>query len=267
MTGFTKRWVLSLLSFAGALAPFRSRAKSQDAMPEPPSLDTVLASFPYEVITTTGAKATDDWTRLKTAGKGWPVVVGNDDNLRMILESLIFQSEQASRTSADILKASETLSMEDLKAWQASDGYGELDEPVGDWPVETQGGDLGLSVANDILTGKPYPKVHIVLVPTHNSWEVPAYLQWGGWNACPPPEYHVAILRSWHERFGAELAGLSGDVLDLQIAKPLRGKEEAMTVAKEQYIYCADIVDQGTNDISTLAATLIEQSWWSFWWD
>jgi hypothetical protein len=40
-----------------------------------------------------------------------------------------------------------------------------------------------------------------------------------------------------------------------------------MTVAKEQYIYCADIVDQGVGDISTLAATLIGQNWWSFWWD
>jgi len=230
-------------------------------------LDTVLASFPYEVITTTGVKALEDWTRLQTADKGWPVIVGNDDDLRMMLENFSFQSEQPLHMPADILKAAEGLSMKDLRAWQISDGYGELDAPIGDWPTKLQSGDLGLSVASDILTGKPYPKVHIVLVPTRNSWEVPAYLRWGGWNACPPPEYHVAILRSWHERFGTQLAGLSGDVLDLQITMPLRSKEEAMTVAKEQYIYCTDIVDQGTNDISTLAATLIGQNWWSFWWD
>ncbi|WP_414650247.1 DUF4253 domain-containing protein, partial [Duganella sp.] len=34
-----------------------------------------------------------------------------------------------------------------------------------------------------------------------------------------------------------------------------------------QYLYCADIVDQGTESIEALAATLLNARVWYFWWD
>ena len=31
--------------------------------------------------------------------------------------------------------------------------------------------------------------------------------------------------------------------------------------------YCPDIVDQGTDNLATLAAILMVSDWWFFWWD
>jgi hypothetical protein len=38
-------------------------------------------------------------------------------------------------------------------------------------------------------------------------------------------------------------------------------------LAKEQYAYCADIVEQGVGTIEALAATLLNGHIWFFWWD
>jgi hypothetical protein len=79
---------------------------------------------------------------------------------------------------------------------------------IGEWPIEPMGAPE-LSVATETLTGAPLDNVQIVILPTDDSSTIPAYLHWGHWNGCPAPEYHIAALRSWRERFGAELVGLS----------------------------------------------------------
>jgi hypothetical protein len=38
-------------------------------------------------------------------------------------------------------------------------------------------------------------------------------------------------------------------------------------LAREQYLYCGDIVDQGTGTLSRLATALMADDWWYFWWD
>lgn len=38
-------------------------------------------------------------------------------------------------------------------------------------------------------------------------------------------------------------------------------------VAKEQYGFCNDTVDQGTGTIKSLAETLVDSKIWYFWWD
>ena len=266
MLNFTKRGLLGALGAVGLTGPAHASDAQGGKTPDETSAQD-RAAFPYEIVTVTGAAALDEWTRLKSAGRGWPVVIGDDE----ALETIIWLSSPDNATLqpvADILKASESIAIpKDLKAWQVAYGYGDMEEPVGEWPSHVPNGDLGLTVATDILTGKPLEKVHIVLVPTDNSWEAPAFLHWGGSNACPPAEYHVAIVRQWHEQFGAELAGMGGDVINLQITRPVSDRKQAMALAREQYIYCADIVDQGVGDISTLAATLMGQGWWFFWWD
>ena len=92
-------------------------------------------------------------------------------------------------------------------------------------------------------------------------------MKWGGWNDCPSAEYHVAALKAWHDRYGAELVGLSGDVMNLHVTRRPGSREAALDLAREQYLYCADIVDQGVETLSALAATLMANSWWYFWWD
>jgi hypothetical protein len=140
------------------------------------------------------------------------------------------------------------------------------DPPMGEWPTSPNPSP-GLSVAYDILKGKPLAKVYIGIAPTDDWTTVPAYLRWGGWNDCPAAEYHVAAMRSWRDHYGAELVGMSFDTINLRVASKPKTREEALTLAHEQYVYCADIIDQGVETYSALAADLIANDWWYFWWD
>jgi hypothetical protein len=138
--------------------------------------------------------------------------------------------------------------------------------PIGDWPKEPISAPE-LSVATETLTGAPLKKVQIVILPTDDSSTIPAYLHWGHWNGCPAPEYHIAALRSWRERFGAEIVGLSHDVMNIRVQSRPPTREAALELAREQYVYCSDIVDQGVQTLNALAAVLMESNWWYFWWD
>jgi hypothetical protein len=138
--------------------------------------------------------------------------------------------------------------------------------PIGEWPdtPDTLG---GLSVANDIRTGRPLQKVLIGLAPTDDWTTIPAILRWGGWNGCPAAEYHVAAMRNWRDRYGAELIGMNFDTINLRVAVRPKTREEALALARDQYVYCADIIDQGVGTYSALAAALMASDWWYFWWD
>ncbi|MGV8973601.1 MAG: DUF4253 domain-containing protein [Rhodoglobus sp.] len=111
---------------------------------------------------------------------------------------------------------------------------------------------------------------HVALVPALAGWAVPAILGWsGGVNHEIEPAEHAATLRDWSDRFGAELVSLTGgdQVLELLVAKPPHGPEEALSVAWEQYVYCPDAVDQGVGSVTSLAATQVVSHSWYFWWD
>jgi hypothetical protein len=137
---------------------------------------------------------------------------------------------------------------------------------IGEWPTEVPPAP-GLSVAMDLRTGQAAQRVHIALIPTDDWTTTPAHLRWGGWNECPAAEYHVAALRSWRDRFGIELVGMNPDTLNLRAARSPQTRTEALELAHEQYVYCNDIVDQGVGTISALAASLMADPWWYFWWD
>jgi hypothetical protein len=140
------------------------------------------------------------------------------------------------------------------------------DPPLGEWPASADPS-MGLSVAHNLLTGKPLPKAYIGLAPTDDWTTIPAYLRSGGWNGCPAAECHVAAMRTWRDRYGAELIGISSDTINLRVATKPKTREEALALARDQYIYCTDIIDQGVQTYSALAADLMANDWWYFWWD
>lgn len=143
----------------------------------------------------------------------------------------------------------------------------EASEPeVGEWPADVDATGGGLTVA-DNLDGKPLDKVHILILPTKEPAAAPAYLRWGGWNACPAPEYHVAALRDWHRRYGAVPVAMTGDVINVRVTRRPASRDEALSLAREQFLYCEDIVLQGTDTFAPLAAGLMHSDWWFFWWD
>lgn len=115
----------------------------------------------------------------------------------------------------------------------------------------------------------PEPRVPepawFLLVPARHSWEVPATLSFGAWNACPSPQEHVTAMHGWHQRYGAQLVGLSLDRLAFSVARPPQTYEDALSLARQHRYYCSE----GNEDIpiEVQAMGLVGRAAWGFWWD
>lgn len=206
-----------------------------------------------------GDRATEVWESLRGAvdtTHQWPVVIGDEAAER----------DDDGRTPAAVLELARGI---DLSTWlkarvkEAPDEY-EADE--GEWP-KSPPPNKEFSVALDIGSGRALDHVWIVLVPTTDGAEVPAYLPFGGWNECPPDEVHVAALRKWQAEWGAELVCLSHDTMELRVAKRPETRDAAAKLAREQFVYCTDTVNQGLDTLRALAADRMASPVWYFWWD
>lgn len=76
--------------------------------------------------------------------------------------------------------------------------------------------------------------VAVVLLPTAHGWMVPAYISFFGAEGPGGAEKLVAILRSWHGRYGAELVAHFGTMLEFVVSRPPRSLDEAWQLAREQ---------------------------------
>lgn len=223
-------------------------------------------NLPYETLSVAGAEAVACCLQLREEGAGHftPVMLGDPKELNLLLD--VFKTNQ--RTPQEIITLAEKISMTSFMEKRLNEEEEDYyqDVETGEWrdeiaPVEHLTGHI------DIVQGVPLKTVAICKVPTPYSWEVPAYFAFGDWNECPTPEEHVALLRYWHEHYGAEIITLSNDVLECTVSRPPLDKEQALTLAHEQFVYCSDLVYQGTDTLSTLAASLYKGKTWFFWWD
>ena len=138
----------------------------------------------------------------------------------------------------------------------------------GEWPEDAEPtSPFGIAVSLTHDEDMMEQEVTLALLPVERGWEVPAVMKFGGWNECPKPADHVAILRYWHEQYGADVVSLTNDTLEMMVARPPRRKKDAMLLARDQYHYCSDIVTQGTDSVDALAAGLLRGEAWYFWWD
>ncbi len=76
-----------------------------------------------------------------------------------------------------------------------------------------------------------------------------------------------AILRSWEERFGAELVQIGYHTLTLTVERPPVTRDHALAVTAEHVAFCADNVTQGTDTLEACADLMIGGPIWHFWWD
>lgn len=283
----TRRWVIGGLATAGLTGATQKAEPiemKRDLSHLPPDKRAafeamyarMMAALPYERITVPGKDAMAAWEKLRASGRGWPLVIGNDEDVERIADQFTMGDPVVSGgpagprrpSPAQILAAAAKIQFPaDLYTWAEIPPPGEEKGLTGDWPSPPTEAAPGLAVAVDLQTGRLHDKVHILVLPTDKSWEAPAYLRWGGWNACPPPDYHVAALRSWHDRFGAELVGINGDTMNIRVRHPARDRRQALILAQEFQAYCTDIVDQGVGSMTALASELMREDWWFFWWD
>ena len=103
-------------------------------------------------------------------------------------------------------------------------------------------GAIAYTIPFDMATREPLPEVYLALVPTAVGWQVLAFLRYGGWNDCPHADAHVCMFKRWKDLYGAEVVGMSHDVVEMQVARPPLERSTALNLAWEQYMYCADIV-------------------------
>lgn len=78
-----------------------------------------------------------------------------------------------------------------------------------------------------------HESLFLVFLPTKNSWEVPAYVQWYGAERCGS-EVVVAQLKDWHEHYGAEIVAHYGTMLQLTVGSKPKSLNEALDLAYVQ---------------------------------
>ncbi len=106
----------------------------------------------------------------------------------------------------------------------------------------------------------------LLLIKADESWHVPAYLNYGHSNA-PKSAVHVGALRSWNERYGAELVELSFDSLTLLVPKAIENFDDASNLATEHFAYCKDSVLKADGSLKGLAQRIQHANIWQFWWN
>lgn len=238
-----------------------------------------LERFPYPLEIVHGRDALAAYERLKARDGHTPVVIGGPSELAMVFEGYEIGLEQEPSAALILERAGELRFPADLRAQKdrefaafrktypdiVFEDDDEADANDGDWPVDVEYGGAGLTVAEDVLSDEPWPRVHIALLPTRDPTEAPAYLRAGGWNDCPEAVHQVAALRAWRDRYGAELIGCSHDTMNIRVQRQPSSRDEALALAREQHLFCSDMLNEMT--LAELGAYLLENDWWFFWWD
>lgn len=225
---------------------------------------------PPAAVIVSGTEAIATWRKLRAGADGsgyWPIVCGDDDEATLLLENLSDSQFAPDSPDTVVRQAAQTSATEFFVRRKA---HYEANPPFegsirGAWP--SQASVQGFFLPFNTMGMRPKKRVTVALIPAKTSSEVFAALSYGGWNDCPHPHEHIAIHRYWAERWGAEIVCVSGDIIEMQSGRRPANREEALGLAEEQYLYCTDLVTQGTETLENLAATLMAQDNWYFWWD
>ncbi len=213
----------------------------------------------------------------KQCVKAWQLVLNNTERTVIVMPENFNEGAVVSEDREAIESQLKSYSHIDLEKWLRKQ-WGDYDFDNEEDELAEMMAEFGKEVSKpqpsheftlpyDVLSRKPLERMWLVDFTGIKRHEIPIYLQYGGWNACPIPEIHAALLKRWSQKYGAELFGVSGAILEAYVKKPPSDYEAAHTLAKEQMAYCDDIVFQGTMTVERLAQGLINSSSWYFWWD
>ncbi|MCA8910936.1 MAG: DUF4253 domain-containing protein [Planctomycetes bacterium] len=221
-----------------------------------------------------GADAPDIQARYMAgwpASGQYPVVLGSEKQASRRMRSIVanLKTYRAEDPVREIIRRAAAI---DVEPWFTA-RYGALGidpavepEPDGEWARDSAS-PIGPTAHLKPSTSKPLKQAGLALVPTRNPAEVFAHLCWGGWNNCPTAEEHVAVHHYWVGKYGGGVISVTQDVVECEISHPPQDRPAAIALAREQYAYCPDVVDQGTGTLASLAAGLLQSKYWYFWWD
>ena len=136
-----------------------------------------------------------------------------------------------------------------------------------EWPTEPPARIGSVRAIYDTDQCTPCEHCHLALIPTMQPADAPAYLRFGSFNSCPPPEIHVAFMRDWGRRFRAVPICVTHDTIECEVLFPPQTPADARLLANEQYHYCSEIFGDGGDSPERLALALWKAPYWSFWWD
>ncbi len=245
-----------------------------------------------------GANAIDRWREFRTLTDEtgyWPVILGDDKDAGRVLQYADSEaganhqellSHAASQTAQQWLDARiaaqgqavvrlrvilekkyDSARVDEILRGLANERASVAGSSDDEWPETSHSLTQFTIPFERVGNGPPKEKVAIGLFPTKNGWEIPAHLNLGGWNECPDAVGHVVMMKAWADEYGAELIGTNGDTIEMYATSPPSSREDSFRLAQQQYLYCEDIVSQGTQSVIALAAGLLGNNIWYFWWD
>lgn len=217
------------------------------------------------------------FNELKVIGKkqGFtPVMIVVSDTLLEALEFNVEDMQQKNETIEDIKLKANSINGKDFLLKQKDDkekfGIEDDEEFLSD---DLIGEYIEASPIDDFINFTINKKgfiddIIITNIPTQNSWEIPLYIQMGGYNDCPNPEEQSAVCKYWYEKYGAEISVISCCEIEFYLDKPI-SDEESYELAEEHFLFCYDRVYQCSQEctIKGLASVLKDSSVWYFWWD
>jgi Domain of unknown function (DUF4253) len=110
------------------------------------------------------------------------------------------------------------------------------------------------------------PASYLALVPASRPADVPVQVGWQPSDTFDDARPIAAVLRSWEDRFGARLLEMGAADIRLLVDRPPRTRQAAEAIAAEHFAFATES-GTGSGTISSIAAGLIDQPLWSFWWD
>ncbi|WDZ85204.1 DUF4253 domain-containing protein [Micromonospora cathayae] len=146
------------------------------------------------------------------------------------------------------------------RRWPGLAAPGEPQEPPGD----------SADGLVDFLAHEPefFGEARLGLVAATRSADTLAVVGWSGSanHICNAGQLS-AVLRSWEQRYGAQVVAVGFDTLHLSVAAPPTTTEHAVRVAAEHHAFCPDNVHQGSGSLAAYAEEIRGSNSWSFWWD
>jgi hypothetical protein len=102
------------------------------------------------------------------------------------------------------------------------------------------------------------------IAKTRNKYDILTAVQTGGVNYDIDNDSLLKIIKVFDNKYSLDLIGASGDYCEFIINKK---PQNWLTMAKEAYKVCPDIVEQGANTVEALAREMKRTGRLYFWWD